>query len=525
MSRQRLIDGFLASSTAYPDNIALDTAGEQITYRELLARARAIAATIARSSDEELCGILAEPTVLAYAGMLGSLIAGRGFLPLNPSQPVERLSKIVNRAKLGTLIASPEGLRSAAALAATCPQLRAILTPADVEVPPIIGRLVQRIDARASEDLQDRLASIDHSSIAYVMFTSGSTGEPKGVRVTNGNVVAYVENVRPMVKATSDDRFAQTSENTFDLSVHPIWVAWECGAALCVVPERERMAPARFIREKGITAWTSVPSVVTFLNRLHALTPGAFPTIRHSMFCGEPLTADQVKAWQLACPNSVIDNFYGPTEATCAITSYRCARPLQDDAAPNGVISIGRPFNGQRTLLLDGDAEVTGPDQAGELLLQGTQVSAGYLNDPETTASKYVRVPGFGQTTWYRTGDLARRSGDCLYFIGRADQQVKILGFRVELQDIEAAVRDASRAETVSCIAWPLRDGSAQGVECFISAPSVESTEATILQYCREHLPDYMVPRRVHTLSVVPLSQNGKIDRKALTALLESQAT
>lgn len=524
MSRERLIDGFLASSAAYPDNVALDTAGEVVTYRDLLARSRAVAAAIVRSSDDELCGILAPPTVLAYAGMLGALIAGRAFLPLNPAQPVERLARIVNRARLTTLVVDRQALPSAAALASACADVRIIITEPGVDLSQGLGGSVHLIDSREPVDLPERPASTTRDSIAYVMFTSGSTGEPKGVRVTNGNVAAYVENVKPMVGAGSTDRFAQTSENTFDLSVHPVWLAWECGAALCVVPERERMAPARFIREKAITAWTSVPSVVTFLNRLHALTPGAFPTITHSMFCGEPLTADQVKAWQIACPNSVIDNFYGPTEATCAITSYRCAQPLQDDAAANGVISIGRAFNDQRTLLVDGDAEVTGENQPGELLLSGTQVSAGYLNDPETTASKYVTLKDSGDTIWYRTGDVARRSGEWLYFVGRADQQVKILGFRVELQDIEAAVRDASSAHTVACLAWPIKDGTAQGVECFVSANAGAPAEASILQYCREHLPHYMVPRRIHMLPAVPLSPNGKIDRKALAALLESHA-
>ena len=523
MSRQRLIDGFLAASEAFPGNVALEAGTDRATYRELLDLSRAVAAEIAQSSEHDLCGFLATPTALAYAGMLGALIAGRGFLPLNPGQPVDRLSKIVNRARLDTLVVSADALPLVAELAKLCPTLRTIITSSGADVPEGLSGMARHLDARTPR-VPDRPESVTRDSIAYVMFTSGSTGEPKGVRVTNGNVIAYVENVLPMVGSDNRDRFAQCSELTFDLSIHPVWIAWECGAALCLVPERERMAPARFIREKAITIWTSVPSVVSFLNRLHALKPGAFPTITHSMFCGEPLTVDQVKAWQIACPNSVIDNFYGPTEATVAITAYRCERPLQPDAGSNGVIAIGSAFNGQRTLLLEGDAEVTAENTPGELLLAGSQVTAGYLNDPEITAAKYVKVPGFGDTTWYRTGDLARRSGECLYFVGRADQQVKILGFRVELQDIEAAVRAASRAETVACIAWPVRDGSATGVECFVSGAAADASEASILQYCRDHLPHYMVPRRIHTLTSVPLSQNGKIDRKALTALLESQA-
>lgn len=157
------------------------------------------------------------------------------------------------------------------------------------------------------------------------------------------------------------------------------------------------------------------------------------------------------------------------------------------------------------------------------MLLSGSQVTARYLDDPDQTQAKYVRVSALGPATWYRTGDLARadENGN-LYFVGRADLQVKILGFRVELQEIEAVVREASRAESVACVPWPVEKGTASGVHCFVAESERMAPEVEILAACRARLPSYMVPQRIHTLAELPLSANGKIDRKQLAALLSA---
>jgi amino acid adenylation domain-containing protein len=522
-----LIDGFLASSRKFPDNIALDVASGRFTYRDVSARAHAIADDIARVPDVgAICGVIATPDIVAYAGILGVLLSGRAYLPLNPSHPVDRIARIIRRSGLTTLIVDAAGLSLLPALERDCPELRhVIVPPAEPGAETRLGRLVGAEwdwNAKRAEPGTRQDGDSTSATLAYVLFTSGSTGEPKGVCVTNGNVVAYVTNVRAMIEPMDTDRFAQSSDLTFDLSVHPIWLAWECGGSLCVIPERERLAPAAFIKSKGITFWTSVPSVVTFLKRLHLLEAGSFPTIRHSMFCGEALTVEQAMAWQEACPNSVVDNFYGPTEATCAITGYRCSRPLTQDSSANGVIAIGAPFEGQTCLLVDSDLKPLGSGESGELLLAGSQVSAGYLHDPATTATRFITLPGMGDVVWYRTGDIvAMRDNGYGYFVGRVDNQVQIRGYRVEMQEIESIVRETSSAESVACVPWPVDGGTAQGVECFVTPEDLGATESQILKHCRAQLPSYMVPSRIRFLPALPLSANGKIDRKKLAAILK----
>lgn len=462
--------------------------------------------------------------------MLGALLAGCGFVPLNPNQPLQRNINVAQRAGLEVLVVGEDAMPHLREMLASCPAVRAVVAPFPRQVLAEFAcehrqtRFFLGHD-RASAWITQGLSRANNDTLAYVMFTSGSTGEPKGVPVSNGNVIAYVNNVRAMIQPDSSDRFAQCSDLTFDLSVHPVWLCWECGGTLCVVPEKLKMAPAKFIKEKAITIWTSVPSVVTFLKRLHLLPPGAFPTIRHSMFCGEPLTTEQVAAWQIACPESIIDNFYGPTEATCAITSSRCERPLPASAAPNGIVAIGKPFSGQRVALVNEALQPVPAGETGELLLSGSQVTRQYLGDAELTATKYVRVSALGDALWYRTGDLVRADRDgCMYFVGRGDLQIKVLGFRVELQEIEAAVREACQADSVACIPWPVEQGTARGVHCFTVGGNASVVEKDILAVCRSRLPYYMVPQRIHRLPEMPLSQNGKIDRKELVGMLAEKA-
>jgi amino acid adenylation domain-containing protein len=535
LERQLLVDGFLESAARGPQRIALDAAGATFTYAELLRLAGLVGQDLSgiAGPGPALCGVFAGLNVASYAGMLGALLAGRGFVTLNPSQPLERLGKICVRTDLRVIIIGEDALPLLGELLRTCSNVACVIGVQDSQAlrefaatHPCVKVLCSAEQGGSPdvEAMRRRLEVRTSADIAYVMFTSGSTGEPKGVPVSNGNVIAYVRNAGAFVRGEPTDRFAQCSDLSFDLSVHPVWLAWECGAALCVVPENSKMAPAKFIRQKEITIWTSVPSVVTFLKRMHFLTPGAFPTIRHSMFCGEPLTAEQVGAWQQACPASIIDNFYGPTEATVAITALRCARPLQPDAAPNGIVGIGVPFADQSVALVDEDLRRVAPGTAGELLLAGSQVTTGYLGDEALSRSRYVRIPELGGTLWYRTGDLARMdaSGQ-LYFVGRVDLQIKIAGFRVELQEVESVVKEVSRAELVAGIAWPVKAGAAQGIHCFMTGGDLDVSEREILSHCRRVLPHYMVPQRVHALRELPLSANGKIDRKALTRLLSEQ--
>ena len=319
---------------------------------------------------------------------------------------------------------------------------------------------------------------------------------------------------------TQDDRLSQEFDQTFDLSVHDMFVGWEQGACLCCVPDNSIMAPDKFIRDNALTMWFSVPSVIGALSRLRLLQPNCFPSLRLSLFCGEPLPATYAQAWQEAAPNSIVENLYGPTEATIAISNYRWEIGQPPRQCLNGIVPIGWIFDGQQSCVIDDQRRVLSAGGIGELCLSGSQVTTGYWANPEKTAEQFVHLLQDQGSLWYRTGDLAMKDeSGCLFYLGRIDHQVKIRGHRVELQEIEEIIRQVSGAPQVVSVPWPVRNGSAEGVVAFVCGLESNNPDC-ILAYCREHLPEYMVPKKIYLLSAAPLNANGKIDRQKLIQIL-----
>jgi non-ribosomal peptide synthetase component F len=270
-----------------------------------------------------------------------------------------------------------------------------------------------------------------------------------------------------------------------------------------------------FIREHELTTWFSVPSVAGTLARLGLLQPYIFPSLRYSLFCGEPLPATHAELWQQAAPNSILENLYGPTEATIAISQYRWNSSSLHECV-NGIVPIGRVFDGQQCCVIDDRQDAVQSGEAGELCLAGSQVTRGYWSDTNKTREKFVELPGRPGTTWYRTGDLVRRAADgCLQYLGRIDQQIKIRGYRVEIQEVEAVLRRICRTEHVIAVPYVGNSGIAEGVVAYVSGVPVADPRA-VLNACREILPDYMVPRELRWVPEIPLNANGKIDRARL---------
>jgi acyl-CoA synthetase (AMP-forming)/AMP-acid ligase II len=250
------------------------------------------------------------------------------------------------------------------------------------------------------------------------------------------------------------------------------------------------------------------------------LKPGRFPSLRWSLFCGEALPAELAAAWAEAAPQSVVENLYGPTELTIACTLYRWDPQASPAESLAGLVPIGAPYPGMSTLIVDADLQEVEVGADGELLLAGPQVTPGYWHDPEKTAAAFVVPPGRSELH-YRTGDLVRRppAGGPITYLGRVDHQVKINGYRVELGEIEAAIRDAAGVGEVVALGWPRTAGGAAGVTAFVAADDLDV--AALRTSLARRLPDYMVPAAIHLLSEMPLNSNGKFDRPALVGLLE----
>jgi non-ribosomal peptide synthetase component F len=317
---------------------------------------------------------------------------------------------------------------------------------------------------------------------------------------------------------TSSDRFSQTFDLTFDLSAHDLFVTWTNGACLCVPNQKQMIKPGAFINEARLTAWFSVPSTAIFMRRFGELKPGLYPHLRLSLFCGEALPIEVARDWSAAAPNSVIENIYGPTELTIGCTAYRWDNRKSPKECEQGIVPIGEPFDDMEALIVDQELREVPVGCAGELIMTGPQLSRGYWNDEGKTKRAFVSAPGRNEV-YYRTGDRVRRlaSDKPLIYLGRLDNQVKVLGHRVELGEVEAVARKLSGLDAVVAIAWP-NTTNADGIELFLEVAQFDTEP--LLKQMKSQLPYYMVPRKIRTLSRLPLNPNGKYDRGALRNIL-----
>ena len=518
-----LAAGVFRHANEDPRQLALVVDGHKYTYEQLAAAAANMAGWVrshARRSDRApRIGILGARSFETYAGILGAAWAGGTYVPLNPKQPPSRLASILLRAGLDGLVADQRGAELLPELAAAAPSHLLLSAGQTIQWP---DKNIATWDSLPGAS--DTPAAVAPQHPAYIMFTSGTTGVPKGVVVSADNVAHFLAFMRELYGISPADRVGQFSETSFDVSVFEMFSAWDGGASLHIVPEAQLMAPASFIRQQALTVWSSVPSVILMLSRLNQLAPGSLPSLRVSYFIGEGLPASSAKAWQAAAPNSVVDNQYGPTEATVACIFQRLTDPSIETPG-RGTLAIGNPYPGL-------DAAIVGPGnvfldagETGELALWGPQLAHGYLDDPEQTARRFPTLehPRRGRSRWYLTGDLAFFDKDGpFHCLGRIDNQVKVMGYRVELEDIEAHLRAVCGSDLVAAIAWPIVDGNAAGIVAFVCGGRL--TPAAVRDQLRSRVPAYMVPRKVVAAESLPLSTNGKVDRKALRSLMEVKA-
>ena len=495
-----LVFPFYGQARTHPDLTALHVDGVSYSYGEVSDLAARVASAL---GPAQKVGILAARSLGTYIGLLGASWCGAAFIPLSPKLPIDRLIYILTKIRPDALVVDDAGRACLTAdLKAAAPSLVLDLSGNKVDCLP--GNQRHPPVTRTANDL------------AYILFTSGTTGQPKGVMISLGNVAQFLGAMQPRFHPVSTDRVSQTSELTFDVSVFEMFIAWNHGASVEVVPTNQLMAPSRFIADRQLTVWSSVPSIAAFMRRMRLLMPAAFPSIRYSVFAGEALPYPLAEAWQRAAPSSVVENLYGPTEATVYCIGATVGPAFPPTPGRNTVPS-GVPLPGLEAAILDETLKNVPPGTDGQLAISGGQIAQGYFNDPELTRQRFPSING---KTWYLTGDLARRDErGVVHHLGRIDNQVKVLGQRVELEEIEAHLRAISGTEDVAAVPWPIQDGIVTGIVAFTSR--VSTTPEEILEALRRVLPVYMVPRQVLQLDALSLNPSGKIDRKSLARHLD----
>lgn len=518
--------GFIASTARWPDRPALTLGEESWTYAAVDTAARRLASgLLASSSAPKRVGILARRSFTSYTGPLGALFAGAAFVPLNPTLPVARLRAIVDIADLDAIII--EDKRAAL--------LQPLLSGRSSSLPVLFAdaarRNIDRIDGmkifdsadiRALEPLRTA-SSVAPEDIAYILFTSGSTGVPKGVPISHANAASFLSVNLERYLLTPEDVLSQTFEQSFDLSIFDIFMAWSAGATLCGFTHTDLLAPLAVIQAREITVWFSVPSIVSMQLRLGSLVPGSLPTLRLSLFCGEPLIREHAEAWQAAAPMSVLENLYGPTELTIACAVHRWNPATSPGLCSNGIVPIGRLYDTLSWQVVDRKLEPVAPGETGELCVAGPQTFAGYWRSPEATAGAFYESADSNGLAdrFYRTGDLVRElpNGELL-FIGRRDHQIKLGGHRIELAEIEAALRAQPSVREAAALAWP----DASNVEKIVAVVSGSDPDReTLRRGLRSTLPAYMIPAEIYVIEDMPRSSSGKLDRRGLRDLLADE--
>jgi amino acid adenylation domain-containing protein len=359
--------------------------------------------------------------------------------------------------------------------------------------------------------------------VAYVLFTSGSTGKPKGVPITHSCVAAYVERNIARFEVGPGSRVSNTFDITFDPSIFDLFVTWGGGATLVVPQRTELLEPIRYVEERQITHWFSVPSAVSVAASLGKLPAGRATALRYGVFIGEQLTYRQAELWARAAPKARIENVYGPTELTVACTEFRLPEaPADWPATSNGTVPIGPVYPFLEHVVLGEDGR---PADEGELCVRGPQRFDGYL-DPADDRGRFLAYdPADGRPAevyqgqepltarhWYRTGDRVRLEQGTLVHLGRLDNQVKVRGYRIELGEIEAALRHHPAVADAVVLAVPGPEET-ELVACLTGEP-VKPTD--LMLWLRRRVPVHMVPRRYEHVAALPLNPNGKTDRPAL---------
>ena len=482
------------SAKRTPNKIVFADEHNEISYKDFVQEAKTMAAGLAKIVKPcSPIAVLGNKSVETLVAFFASIYAGCFYVPLNPAHPNDRKQRILNKLNNPYLIVTSGEI-----------------APDFVEKSKILTS--QNLRGGDFLDFESRLAGQIDTDPLYVIFTSGSTGEPKGIAVSHRSVIDFIEEFTDQFDMDENEVFASQAPFDFDVSVKDIYSTIKCGATMQIVPKAKFSFPTMLIDylcERKVTTLVWAVSALCIISGFRSFSYKIPTTIKKVLFSGEAMPIKQLNYWKKYLPDVKYVNLYGPTEITCTCTFYEIPQgPFEGEALP-----IGRAFTNERIVLLKEDGTTTKtPNEQGEICVVGSALSLGYYNSPVETANAFVKNPE--QTAYeekmYKTGDLGFYDEEgLLQFCGRKDYQIKYMGHRIELGEIETATLTLKGVSRAVCIF----EEKKQKIFMFCQS---EIEPAEINTYLRTKLPAFMIPHHIVVVKAMPLTENGKVNRKKL---------
>ncbi|MBA3806789.1 MAG: amino acid adenylation domain-containing protein [Solirubrobacterales bacterium] len=499
---QCMHEAFERCAAEAPQAVAVSFEDRSLTYAELNERANRVAHRLIAlgAAPETLVALFLEPSLELAVAILGVLKAGAGYLPLDPEHPQERLDFVIADAGAGLVVT----------------EARLLERLGDIEVTSIcLDRDAAELEALSGAN---PATAVTEENLAYVIYTSGSTGRPKGVQVEHRQIARLFSATEEWFGFGPSDVWVLLHSYAFDFSVWEFWGALAHGGQLVISPvwtTRSPQALAELLAARGVTVLNATPSLFTAVQDELLRHTGELK-LRFVVFGGEALRPSALRPWfgRHGENGPMLVNMYGITETTVHVTY----RPLSAADCEREASPVGVPIPDLSVYVLDGKGAPLPAGVAGELYVGGAGVARGYLNRAELTRERFVENP-FGSGRLYRTGDVAARRADGeLEFRGRADDQVKIRGFRIELGEIEGTVREYPGVSDCAAVALEVSLGDMRLVAYVVADSGGEDLRDGLMAHLAQRLPSYMVPSALSMLERIPLTRNGKIDRRALPA-------
>lgn len=492
-----VIDYLINTEKNFPDKLAFEDEKEGITYSELKKYGEAIGTVISgENTIRRPVAIYLEKSVRVIASFMGILFSGNYYCPIDISMPDERARVILETLNPIAIITDEEHKAS----------VEKIYSQAKILIYSEAIKGV--IDEFALESIRERIIDADP---AYVLFTSGSTGIPKGVVISHQSIIDYTEWVTETFDITSNDSFGNQAPFYFDNSILDIYSGIRNGATVYIIPQSFFAFPVNVVKyliSKKITTIFFVPSVLSMIARLRILKKIVPDTVKKVLFCGEVMPTKDLNVWREYLPGALYANLYGPTEITDVCSYYIVDREFGDDEP----LPIGKACRNTEIILLDEEGNIPTHGELGEICIRGRSLALGYYNSKEKSDGVFVQNPtnDLYRDIIYKTGDLGYwNEYDELMYSCRKDFQIKHMGHRIELGEIETSMGDLESIDTCACI----YDDAGKNIVLFYSG---DSNETVIKEHLAKKVPEYMVPAKYVHINEFPHNANGKIDRKEL---------